>query len=213
MSDLAGISFDSAESVGILTNLSRIEGDQFIEHLMRIAPEVSEDESQVWVLAVDTVILVSDLFRMVGFFAFSNLDLQALTLLGAFFIIGRLTWNELKRHAATTRVRLVQSLIFTDVVMGITGLIGCGLMLNDKPLVLDTPMCDGLGVTMVAVIFSQHLWTLSLAVATFMILVHVRLPIRVSLCHSKTDWDCADRQANRHRLTNPSATPLLDLVD
>lgn len=105
-----------------------------------------------------------------------------MTLLGAFFILGRLSWGEYTRHAATTRIRLVESLIFTDVIMGVTGLIGCGLMLNKKPLVIDTPLCDGLGVVMVATIFSQHLWTLSLAVATFMILVHVSFQLFV--CHA-----------------------------
>jgi hypothetical protein len=97
-----------------------------------------------------------------------------LTLIGAFFILGRLSWGEFHRQAATTRVRIVESLIFTDVIMGIVGLVGCGLMLNNKPLVLDTSLCDGLGVLMVATFFSQHLWTLILAFATFMILIYVR---------------------------------------
>lgn len=71
-------------------------------------------------------------------------------------------------------MRLVQSLIMSDVIMGLVGIIGCTLTLNGKPLVAGTKECDGLGVVLVATLFTQHLWTLSLAAATFMILVHVR---------------------------------------
>ncbi|KAL1407325.1 hypothetical protein Q8F55_006747 [Vanrija albida] len=125
---------------------------------MQIANETSNVESERWVIIGDTVIL-------------------SLTILGAFFILGNMLANEIRGRAATVRMRLVQALVLSDVVMGISGLVGCCLELSGSPLALDTQSCDGLGVLFVAVIFSQHLWTLSLACATFMILTKPLHPL------------------------------------
>lgn len=63
--------------------------------------------------------------------------------------------NELKGRSATVRMRLVQSLILSDVVMGFSGLAGCGLFLSGHEFRPFTPACDGLGVIFAAVIFSR----------------------------------------------------------
>lgn len=97
---------------------------------------------------------------------------QILTTIGSIIILGNTLRNELRGRGSTTRMRLVQSLIVSDLMMGITGLIGCIQQLAGHPLVKDSVECDGLGVTFVAIVFSQHLWTLALAFTTFMILIH-----------------------------------------
>ncbi|CAK9786880.1 hypothetical protein CC85DRAFT_331552 [Cutaneotrichosporon oleaginosum] len=125
--------------------------DEMITHLVQLAPEITAMENETWVIIVDTVILV-------------------LTIIGAFFILGGMALNEFRKRASTTRMRLVQSLIFSDVLLGVVGLIGCTLTLDNKPLRIDTPTCDGLGVLFHAIIFSQHCWTLTLAFCTYMIL-------------------------------------------
>ncbi|GMK59373.1 hypothetical protein CspeluHIS016_0703880 [Cutaneotrichosporon spelunceum] len=126
--------------------------EEMIKHLVvHIAPEVTALESETWVLVVDTVILV-------------------LTIIGASFVLVGMAMNEIRKRASTTRMRLVQSLILSDVMLGIVGLIGCTLSLDGRPLQLDSPECDGLGVMFHAIIFSQHCWTLALAFCTYMIL-------------------------------------------
>ncbi|BEI83902.1 hypothetical protein CcaverHIS002_0405060 [Cutaneotrichosporon cavernicola] len=137
--------------VGVDDHLPVIAGEM-IQHLVaHIAPEVTALEGETWVLIVDTVILV-------------------LTIIGACFVLGGMAMNEIRKRASTTRMRLVQSLIISDVMLGVVGLIGCTLSLDGRPLILDTPTCDGLGVMFHAIIFSQHCWTLTLAFCTFMIL-------------------------------------------
>lgn len=78
-------------------------------------------------------------------------------------------------------MRLVQSLIVSDLLMGIVGLVGCIQQLSGNELKKDSVECDGLGVSFVAIIFSQHLWTLSLAFTTFMILLHPLSSITIFL--------------------------------
>ncbi|EKD00262.1 hypothetical protein A1Q2_05439 [Trichosporon asahii var. asahii CBS 8904] len=124
-----------------------------IEHVAHIAAQITNVENDTWVVAVDIVILI-------------------LTTIGSLIILGNTLRNELRGRGSTTRMRLVQSLIVSDLMMGITGLIGCIQQLAGHPLVKDSVECDGLGVTFTAIVFSQHLWTLALAFTTFMILIH-----------------------------------------
>ncbi len=43
-----------------------------------------------------------------------------------------------------------------------------------------TQYCDGFGVLLTAVIWSEHLWTFSLALATYLILLYVNSPCQAA---------------------------------
>jgi len=109
-------------------------------------------ENNDWVLYVDAVML-------------------SLTILGALSMIGTMAWLEYKGRPSTTRTRIVQSLVLSDFVLGVTGLISVSLALSPEKLKAGQA-CDGLGTLLVAVLWTEHLWTLTLAVATFMILIY-----------------------------------------
>lgn len=85
--------------------------EEMIKHLVQIAPEITKVESETWVLIVDTIILVCS-------HSMAPLNIKCLTLIGAFCILGGMAINEVRKRASTTRMRLVQSLIMSDVLMG-----------------------------------------------------------------------------------------------
>jgi hypothetical protein len=44
--------------------------------------------------------------------------MQSLTILGALMILGSMAWLEYRGRPATTRTRLVQALVLSDLVLG-----------------------------------------------------------------------------------------------
>jgi hypothetical protein len=71
-------------------------------------------------------------------------------------------------------MRIVQSLVLSDLILGLVGIVGTSLVLSGKPLEAGTGACSGLGYCLVVVLWTEHLWTLILAIATYMILIYVR---------------------------------------
>jgi len=109
-------------------------------------------------------------------------------------ILGSMAWLEYRGRPATTRTRLVQALVLSDLVLGyviftylvmdsllivsIVGLIGNAMEISPgHRLVAGTATCDGLGFVLIAVLWTEHVWTLCLAIGTYLILIHVRLPL------------------------------------
>ncbi|KAL7419331.1 hypothetical protein Q5752_006169 [Cryptotrichosporon argae] len=131
---------------------------QLLPDMYDIANATSSVEADDWVLIVDVVILVG-------------------TIVGSLGILTSMFWLEYRGRAATTRMRIVQSLVISDLLLGIIGLIGSALELAGHSLRQDSTSCGGLGVMLVATLFSQHFWTLSLALATFMILIYPLHPL------------------------------------
>ncbi|ORY30332.1 hypothetical protein BCR39DRAFT_558612 [Naematelia encephala] len=101
-----------------------------------------------------------------------DLTMLTCTIAGALLIIGSMTILEFQGRTATTRMRIVQSLVISDLILGITGLIGTAKSVAGDPLRQGSVSCDGLGVMIVTVLWTEHLWTLALAFATYMILIH-----------------------------------------
>lgn len=129
-------------------------------------------------------------------------------------ILISMAWLEYRGRPATTRTRLVQALVLSDLLLGyvlfygarfqyypytrfastrpdltlglrlmyrIVGLIGNSLEISPgHRLKAGTATCDGLGFVLIAVLWTEHVWTLCLAVGTYLILIHVRPP---SLAH------------------------------
>ncbi|ORX33971.1 hypothetical protein BD324DRAFT_637845 [Kockovaella imperatae] len=110
-------------------------------------------EGDKWVMIVDEIILFS-------------------TIVGALIILGSMAYLEFaKGRPATTRMRIVQSLVVSDLALGIVGAIGVSIGLSEGGLKPGTA-CDGIGVVLVATIWSEHMWTLLLALSTYMILIY-----------------------------------------
>lgn len=62
----------------------------------------------------------------------------------------------------------------------IVGLIGNVLEITPgHHLTAGTATCDGLGFMLITVLWTEHVWTLCLAVGTYLILIHVR-PLSIS---------------------------------
>lgn len=80
---------------------------------------------------------------------------------------------EYKGRPATTRMRLVQSLVLSDLILGLIGIVGTSIVLSGDPLEAGSSTCHGLGFSLTAVLWTEHLWTLILAIATYMILIYV----------------------------------------
>jgi hypothetical protein len=85
----------------------------------RIAKVTSTVEQSVWVVIVDVIILVSLVSPEIhGDCAEKVADEQTLTILGATSILTSMAWLEYKGRASTTRTRLVQSLVLSDLLLG-----------------------------------------------------------------------------------------------
>ncbi|WVQ75919.1 hypothetical protein IAR50_005554 [Cryptococcus sp. DSM 104548] len=112
-----------------------------------------------------------------------NIIILCLTVLGAGMIVTSMAINEFVRgRPGTTRTRIVQALIVSDLILGIVGLISGALTLSGDGHRIQhgTTACSGLGFMLTTVLWSEHLWTLILAFATYMILIY---PL-----HSFTLW-------------------------
>ena len=89
---------------------------------------------------------------------------------------------------------MVQALVLSDLVLGyviltlltkcsmlmisIVGLIGNAMEISPgHRLVAGTATCDGLGFVLIAVLWTEHVWTLCLAIGTYLILIHVRVAL------------------------------------
>ncbi|AFR97489.1 hypothetical protein C343_05632 [Cryptococcus neoformans C23] len=154
--------------------LTRIEEWEVIEKPMlhqamgrdkiALAPQTTPLESDRWMVIVNVVIL-------------------CLTVLGAGMILSSMAINEFVfSRPGTTRTRIVQALIVSDLLLGIIGLISSGLTLTGDGHLMahGTTSCSGLGFMLTAILWSEHLWTLLLAFVTYMILIN---PL-----HSMTLW-------------------------
>ncbi|WVR04713.1 hypothetical protein IAU60_001724 [Kwoniella sp. DSM 27419] len=123
---------------------------------VRLAQQVTAVEDEDWVTIVSLVILV-------------------FTILGAGLIIASMVFLEFYRgRPGTTRIRIVQALIFSDLMLGIIGLISSILWLDGDGSAMEhgTTSCSGLGTMLTTVLWTEHGWTLILAIATYMILIY-----------------------------------------
>ncbi|KAJ9120109.1 hypothetical protein QFC22_003007 [Naganishia vaughanmartiniae] len=110
-------------------------------------------ENDLWVNVVDVVIL-------------------AFTIIGAGAILVNMFSRELRGRAATVRTRLVQGLVVSDFVLGLTAMVSSSRKLQGKPFKTGSQACDGFGLLLVAILWSEHIWTFVLAFATYMILIY-----------------------------------------
>lgn len=75
-------------------------------------------------------------------------------------------------HGRSQRMTFAHSR-WTRLKGSIVGMIGSIMDLSGHELSAGSESCDGLGFMLVAVLWSEHLWTLTLAFATYLILIYV----------------------------------------
>ncbi|WVN89355.1 uncharacterized protein L203_104578 [Cryptococcus depauperatus CBS 7841] len=134
--------------------MATLEGREVVYAFVQ---QTAVEESTRWMVTVNVVIL-------------------CLTTLGAATILISMAINEfIHGRPGTTRTRIVQALIVSDLVLGITGLISSSLTLegDGHRIAHGTRACSGLGLVLIAVLWTEHLWTVTLAFATYMMLIHV----------------------------------------
>ncbi|WWC86792.1 uncharacterized protein L201_001671 [Kwoniella dendrophila CBS 6074] len=121
-----------------------------------LANQVTRSDDERWISIVNVIIL-------------------ALTILGSGMILISMSYYEFIRlRPTTTRTRIVQALIVSDFILGIIGLISSSVALSGdgSGFAHGSTSCDGLGFMLVTILWTEHGWTLILAVATFMILIY-----------------------------------------
>lgn len=132
-----------------------------------LVADTSAAEGKDWVVVVDTVICAS-------------------TIIGASAILISMLYREIyKRRASAVRMRLVQGLVLSDLILGIIGIITAGEYLSGRRFEHGSNFCDAMGFLLVAVLWSEHLWTFFLAFATYMILIY---PLHSVTRYLETSW-------------------------
>ncbi|EST09441.1 G protein-coupled receptor, rhodopsin-like protein [Kalmanozyma brasiliensis GHG001] len=101
----------------------------------------------------------------------NNVDMVicCLSLVGCIAIIVPYIIN---RRSRKLRHSLILGLATSDLVTSITVIITTACLIGEINLVQHDAPCSFLGYILVSSIFSQHLWNLSIAIVTYMILVH-----------------------------------------
>ena len=109
-----------------------------------VAAETSRVESFDWVVITSLVLLVCRVNRqsfVPGLLLYIAKAVQALTIIGALGILGSMAWLEYRGRPATTRTRLVQALVLSDLVLGyvhIFYLASILASLNDLMLMIES---------------------------------------------------------------------------
>ncbi|KAK6903606.1 hypothetical protein I203_107111 [Kwoniella mangroviensis CBS 8507] len=126
------------------------------EGRIALADQVTRSDNDLWISIVNVVIL-------------------CLTILGSgMILVSMFVLERIRGRPGTTRTRIVQALIVSDFLLGVVGLISSCLFLSGdgSAIAHGTISCDGLGFLLIAILWTEHGWTLILAFATFMILIY-----------------------------------------
>ncbi|WVQ73830.1 hypothetical protein IAR50_003411 [Cryptococcus sp. DSM 104548] len=100
--------------------------------------------------------------------AWGGTVISAITLISASWLLF-LLW---KQGTGKLRVRLLMGMIISDLAIGLAILPPDIMFLVNRKIATGTAGCNALGFLLVTVLFTQHLWTLAIAIATFLLLRH-----------------------------------------
>jgi hypothetical protein len=93
--------------------------------------------------------------------------IAGVTLLAAIYLLYFL----LGRGRGKLRVQLLIGIVTSDIVIGLVALPAEAMFVAGVPIQTGTRGCDAQAWVYTTTLFSQNLWTLAVAVATFMLLV------------------------------------------
>ncbi|KAL7419679.1 hypothetical protein Q5752_005593 [Cryptotrichosporon argae] len=100
--------------------------------------------------------------------AIGSVVISALTLVGAVYLL----WTLWKQGKGKLRVRLLIGTVASDILVGLVALPPEAMYIAGAGLETGTRGCNAMGFIFTTILFTQHLWTLCIAVATFMLLKH-----------------------------------------
>ncbi|KAL1409521.1 hypothetical protein Q8F55_003504 [Vanrija albida] len=95
-----------------------------------------------------------------------GLTIAALTIVCSLYLLFSLA----SHGRGKLRVRLLIGIIVSDLTVGLVALPAQALLLSGGTMGTGTPGCNAQGFIFTTALFSQHLWTLCIAVATFLLL-------------------------------------------
>ncbi|WVQ94498.1 hypothetical protein IAU59_001577 [Kwoniella sp. CBS 9459] len=98
--------------------------------------------------------------------------ISGLTLIAASYLF----YSLVKQGRGKLRVRLLLGMVVSDLAIGLVAMPPEIMYLAGAGLKTGTRSCDAIGFLLTAVLFSQHLWTLAIAVATFLLLIYPLSP-------------------------------------
>ncbi|ODO06313.1 hypothetical protein L198_01545 [Cryptococcus wingfieldii CBS 7118] len=114
--------------------------------------------------------------------AWGGTVISATTLVSATYLL-ILLW---KQGTGKLRVRLLMGMIISDLALGLAILPPDIMLILNKKIATGTAGCNALGFVLTTILFTQHLWTLSIAVATFLLLRH---PLsRITMAVERYSW-------------------------
>ncbi|WVR03983.1 hypothetical protein IAU60_000982 [Kwoniella sp. DSM 27419] len=93
--------------------------------------------------------------------------ISGLTLVAATYLFISL----IRQGRGKLRVRLLIGMVLSDLILGLIAFPIEIAYLAGHPLKAGTRSCDATGFLLTSVLFSQHLWTMAIAIATFLLLV------------------------------------------
>nr|XP_018264526.1 uncharacterized protein I303_02696 [Kwoniella dejecticola CBS 10117]OBR86684.1 hypothetical protein I303_02696 [Kwoniella dejecticola CBS 10117] len=108
--------------------------------------------------------------------------ISGLTLVAAAYLF----YSLLRQGRGKLRVRLLLGMVVSDMMLGCIALPPEILYLAGDPLKTGSAGCNGLAFILTSTLFSQHLWTLAIAFATYLLLTH---PLsRVTSMFERYSW-------------------------
>ncbi|WWC87696.1 uncharacterized protein L201_002588 [Kwoniella dendrophila CBS 6074] len=94
--------------------------------------------------------------------------ISGLTLIAASYLFISL----IKQGRGKLRVRLLIGMVVSDLILGLVALPPEIMYLAGDPQTTGSAGCNALAFLLTSVLFSQHLWTLAIAFATYLLLMH-----------------------------------------
>ncbi|WOO79519.1 uncharacterized protein LOC62_02G003041 [Vanrija pseudolonga] len=105
-----------------------------------------------------------------------GLTISALTILSALYLL----YSLVSHGRGKLRVRLLIGIVISDMSVGLVALPAQALLLSGGKMGTGTAGCNAQGFLFTTALFSQHLWTLCIAIATFMLL---KYPLHPATTH------------------------------
>ncbi|GHJ87881.1 hypothetical protein NliqN6_4283 [Naganishia liquefaciens] len=94
--------------------------------------------------------------------------IEVLTVVSALYLLRPLY----RQGVSKLRTKYLIGMVASDAALGIVGLIPTAHYLAGKPLKDGSKSCSAVGFVLTAVLFTQHIWTLIIAVTTYALLKH-----------------------------------------
>ncbi|KIR31250.1 hypothetical protein I352_06344 [Cryptococcus deuterogattii MMRL2647] len=100
--------------------------------------------------------------------ATGSIVISAVTLISALYLFIMLY----RQEKGKLRVRLLVGMVISDLLLGLVILPPVAMYIANRKLATGSAGCNAQAFILIAILFTQHLWTLVMAVSTFLLLRH-----------------------------------------